>query len=544
MLDKSTILLHYKRKDVQEAMVNSALDREVSIRYADGGFGKRPDVLQYPSDVIELAKRGAASFHVSEERWTNPLLLKPELRKKELDEMRTGWDLVIDIDCPVFEYSRIIAYLIVKAIKRYGISAVSCKFSGNKGFHIGVPYESFPDKVSVKGEMKDIKLLFPDGIRRIAEFLGKKIDSKERGYELTSMILKQDSEEEIAEKTGKPKKELFRTVCNKCETELKKDYRNFDIKMICPHCETENIIKPDIKDNYVACNKCKRIIRIEDMAQEEVCPKCRNKEFVEKFDNSSILEIDSVLISSRHLYRMVYSLHEKSGLASVPVDIDKILEFEREDAKPEGLQVSEIKFLDAAVCKPNEAAKLLQEAFDEDPLIEVDKISFDKEYEVPQSAVPVEFFPPCILRMLNGMQDGKKRALFSMINFLDSLGWSNENIRKLIHDWNEKNEEPLREAYINGQLSHHKNKKKHMLPQNCKSYYEDLRVCFPDMICKKIKNPVNYSHVKVWIKNQEERKKKRGLDNPNLTKEQKEFMMKRKEAEKEFKKKMKEKKDT
>ena len=57
MLDISTILLHYKRKDIQEAIVECARGREVSIRYKNGGFGKRPDILQYPNDVIELDKQ-------------------------------------------------------------------------------------------------------------------------------------------------------------------------------------------------------------------------------------------------------------------------------------------------------------------------------------------------------------------------------------------------------------------------------------------------------------------------------------------------------
>jgi len=447
------------------------------------------------------------------------------------------------MDCPVLEYSGIIAYLVVNALTRYGIAAVSCKFSGNKGFHIGVPFESFPKKVSVKGELKDIRLLFPDSTRRIVEFLAKQIDSKERGYELSSMIQKMDAIDVVAAKMGKTREDMFKTVCKECESEIKKKYRNFDIKMICPYCETENIIPPEIKEDFISCKGCKRILRNNEKGGAQKCQKCGNKEFIQKFDNSSILEIDSVLISSRHLYRMVYSLHEKSGLVSVPVDIDKILDFKREDADPKLVKIGDTVFLDTSKCRPNEAGKLIQEAFDDDPLIEVEEIELNKEYETPRSAIPQEFFPPCIKKMLNGMKDGKKRALFALINFLDSLGWGHDDIANLINEWNEKNEEPLREVYIKGQLKHHKQKKKHMLPQNCKSYYEDLQTCFPDQICQKIKNPVNYAHVKVWIKNNEKnRNKKLPREKPDLTEEQKEFMQKRKEEEKEFKKRMKEKK--
>ena len=239
---------------------------------------------------------------------------------------------------------------------------------------------------------------------------------------------------------------------------------------------------------------------------------------------------------------MVYSFHEKSGLVSVPVDIDHILDFTKDDAKPEGVKIRELKFLDISQCRPNEAGRLIQEAFDDDPLIDVEEVSLSKEYEVPKSAIPEEFFPPCVKKMLGGMKDGKKRALFSLLNFLDSLGWGYEDIEKLVREWNERNEDPLREVYLNGQLRHQKQKKKHMLPQNCKGYYEDLQVCFPDAICRKVKNPVNYAQVRVWIKNNEEnRNKRQPKEKPNLTQEQEEFMKRKKEQQKEFKKKMKEK---
>ena len=66
MITKSQILLHYKRKEIQEAIVDDARDKEVAIKFGDGGFGKRPDVIRYPQDVMELAKQGATSFHASE----------------------------------------------------------------------------------------------------------------------------------------------------------------------------------------------------------------------------------------------------------------------------------------------------------------------------------------------------------------------------------------------------------------------------------------------------------------------------------------------
>src|SRR3989338_9531298 len=163
MLHLSTILKHYKRRDIQEAMVLAAQDREVSVRFGDGGFGKRPDILSYPNDVLEFAKKGATSFHVSEERWRNVMQISTGMKKQELDDARKGWDLVLDIDCKLWDYSKLITHLLIQEIKAHGITAVSCKFSGNKGFHIGIPFEAFPQ--SFQGKVT--KQLFPEGPRRI-----------------------------------------------------------------------------------------------------------------------------------------------------------------------------------------------------------------------------------------------------------------------------------------------------------------------------------------------------------------------------------------
>src|SRR3989344_797185 len=94
------ILKYYSRKDVQKKILESAKDREIGVKYGkDGGFGKRPDVLQFENDILELVKGGATSFHVSEERWKNPLLIETGMSKSQLDNIRKGWDLCL----PSFE---------------------------------------------------------------------------------------------------------------------------------------------------------------------------------------------------------------------------------------------------------------------------------------------------------------------------------------------------------------------------------------------------------------------------------------------------------
>ena len=147
MCELHPTLSYYRRMDVREAIIAAAQDKEIATRYGDGGFGKRPDVLFFPNDVLDAAKSKASSFHASEELWINPLQLRPGMPRQEMDMLRKGWDLILDIDCKSLDYSRIAADLLVEAIMYNGIKSVSVKLSGNHGFHIGVPFEAFPSTV-------------------------------------------------------------------------------------------------------------------------------------------------------------------------------------------------------------------------------------------------------------------------------------------------------------------------------------------------------------------------------------------------------------
>ncbi|MFC1727839.1 hypothetical protein ACFLZ7_00025 [Nanoarchaeota archaeon] len=418
------LLRLYKQPEIQKEIVESAEDKEVAVKFGERGFGKRPDVLQYPSDILELAKQRATSFHCSEELWKNPLQLDPMMRKQDVEELRKGWDLVIDIDCPFLDYSKIAADLIVKALKHHSVNAVSVKFSGNHGFHIAVPFESFPDKV----HETETKLLFPEGARKIALYLKEMIKNH-----LRKALLAQEDIDVIKKKTGKPFSELV----------------------------------PD-----------------------------------GEFDPFSVLSIDTLLISSRHLYRAPYSLNEKSGLVSIPIDPSKILEFDKSNAEPDKVKISSFKFLDRSVAKKGEGKNLIVSAFDFKPSIEEEEIKVRKEYVIPEEAVPEDLFPPCIKLIFKGLRDGKKRSLFVLVNFLVSCGWSYEQIETKLKEWNKKNGEMIKEVLIVGQLRYHKQQKKKILPPNCNNsmYYKDFGVCKPDNLCGKIKNPVQYCRRKVWGK--------------------------------------------
>lgn len=417
---------YYSRRDVREAIVESAKEREAGVKFGEVGFGKRPDVLVYENDVKEFVKKGATSFHISEERWKNPLELKSGMSRNELDKLRKGWDLVIDIDCKFLEFSKICADIVVRALRFNDINELFVKFSGGSGFHIAVPFESFPEEVN--GE--EVVKLFPEGPRIILEYL-------------------------------------------------------------------KNLIKEPLK---------KRMLEMSSIEDIKNVVKIEND-----FDPYSVLGIDSILISSRHMFRAPYSVNEKTNLVSVVVDKNKILEFNLKTAKMENVVIDGNFFRSF---KKNEASQLIIQAFDwniKNKKIEIVKEDKKRNYEMPKIAVGEEYFPPCMNLILKGLkEDGRKRGVFVLINFLKKMNWSYEDIEKILYEWNKKNYEPLREGYIKAQINWFKKQKEVRLPPNCdnKDYYVGMGVCKPDGLCSKIKNPVNYSYRKLSLKSKENIKKK------------------------------------
>lgn len=442
MLTKSTLLKHYKRREVQEALLAHAKNKEISFRYGDI-FGKRPDILSYPRDVLELALQNVTSFHASEELWSNPLSLNSNLARKDLDQLRIGWDLVLDIDCKFIEYSKICADLVIKFLKYCGVKAVSCKFSGNKGFHIGVPFEAFPDEVG----NQPTRELFPEAPRRIALYVKENIKDE---LGLRILALEDNDFSKVMEKTGAEREKII-------------SYNKNSLGTMVPYLNVE-----------------------------------------------PFLEIDTILLSSRHLYRMPYSLHEKSGLVSLPIDPESVLFFQKDQAQPETMVIPSIIFLDRQNVTES-ARRLLLQALDFEIKLPTESEPKNSYEEIKiESPIKELFFPPCVKKILLGMEDGKKRSVFILMNFLGQLGWSKEEIKAFILNWNkEKNREPLRANYIFGQLSSFKEKDK--LPPNCNNegYYKGLAICQPDSLCAKIKNPVNYTLIR-WKSDLRERMEQKG----------------------------------
>lgn len=191
-MDLNDIIRYYSRKDVQEAILESAKDREIGARFVNNTFGKRPDILQYPNDILQLAKQGIISINISLERWKRPLDLQPNMKREDLDNNRMAWDLILDIDCEVLDYSRVAADLLCKALNFYRVP-FTIKFSGRAGFHLFVPYESFPETIAGK----ETRRMFPEAARIVAEYLSEMIKPP-----LAKELLKRYPIAEIQRNTG------------------------------------------------------------------------------------------------------------------------------------------------------------------------------------------------------------------------------------------------------------------------------------------------------------------------------------------------------
>ena len=144
---RSIIKLYYSKPEIQKVLFSFSQNREICPRYFES-FGKRPDSFQYESDIFELVKKGATSFHCSEEIWSDALKLTTNLTKTQLDNLREGWDLLIDIDSRYIDYSKIAAEVILDFLKLHRVKNVGIKFSGSKGMHLIIPWKAFPKQIN------------------------------------------------------------------------------------------------------------------------------------------------------------------------------------------------------------------------------------------------------------------------------------------------------------------------------------------------------------------------------------------------------------
>lgn len=395
----------YYSREVCAAIAEAARDREVAFALPDGRYGTRPNVIKYPRDVEAMLRDGAVSFHGSIERWRNPLELSTELPKFRMEELRIGWDFIIDIDCNFgLEFAKKTASVFLKALDSFKIADCSLKFSGNRGFHIGVPFEVFPEEI----DGKEARLLYPGLPKKIVEYL--------KGV---------------------------------CVDKLRKEVLKADVP------------KPD-----------------------------RN---IEEVDPYAFVDIDSGVFSSRHMFRMPYCLHQKTGLVSLPIRVRDLDSFQPEMAKPENVSVKE-KFLEREVV--SDATELVRSALFHAEFIKKEEDVAEKRDFAPITSPVQEFaFPPCIKKIASGLSDGKKRSAFVLSTFLLNIGWNEGAVLNYLREWNKKNEEPLRDNFLLLTLKSQTRRRKAQTPPNCgnESYYKNFGVCLPDGLCAKIKNPLSYA---------------------------------------------------
>lgn len=434
-IDFTRVWNWYSRESVQRAILEVAKNREVTSVYKEGNFGKRPNTLNFPGDVLQAVAEGSVAFHGSVEHWSNPMKLDVGMTKPDQDKLRTGWDIFIDPDVPDFEIAKIVVGHVIEALKDHGVMNYSVKFSGGKGFHIGIPFRSIPEKIN----FQQSSAMYPDLLQKIIEFLKWYLRDQ-----LKESLLALGPPNVISQRVNKPLAEIA----------------------------DENGIDP-----------------------------------------FKVVKMD--IFSMRHLFRLPYSLHESSMLVSLPIRPDKVSAFQKEMAQPEKVKIDE-KFLQQKV-PSHDAEALVVEALDwaskhkleVKEIVPIQKKVFQKARYISEN-----MFPPCIKHILeNGLSDGRKRAVFVLINFLRNMGWDMEQVEKKLVEWNEKNYPPLRTNYLRGQLRWHFRSEKPMLPPNCdnENYYKSLGV---HGLCQQlheanVKNPVSYPFRLLKARSQEKRRKKR-----------------------------------
>ncbi|TRZ55695.1 hypothetical protein D4Q76_00025 [archaeon] len=405
---KFQILKYYSQPFVQSKISEFSKGREVVGRLEDDRYARRPDVILYPKDVPEKVKQGAVSFHCSVERWHNPMQLSSEMRESEMRELRSGWDFIIDIDAKAkLEHAKMAAQTVISFLKEFGINPTA-KFSGRRGFHIGISGEAFPKKI----DFSEISGMYPEAPRAMAGFIREKISDR-----LMDLLVKIEGGVAALMKTA--------------EAKTLSPYEFIDIE----------------------------------------------KEW-----------------GNRHLFRMPYSLHEKTWLASVPLSEKQLKTFEPAQAKPENIKKFDSAFLKN---KLEEASELLMQALEwqskqvQPALVQKN----DKKHSEIKNEIPEQFFPPCVKNILAGIGDGRKRSVFTLSAFLKYMNWTPEHIEKRVEEWNGKNPSPISNATIRSQLKWHLRQNRKIFPANCDSdlFYKSIGVCKPDNTCHGLKNPINYA---------------------------------------------------
>jgi len=354
--------------------------------------------------------------------------------------------------------------------------------------------------------------MFPEWPRAICGYLAEVVKK-----ELENYIFEDETLSEIVRRTGKSKEDLIIRECVSCHRPaIKKEL----VVWICDSCnKLGELIKLDNK-RVPKCPECREVLVEQRREDVFFCNYCdirsdKNPELFEKKDkfvSNKLIDADLILVAPRHLFRMPYSLHEKTALASIVIDSDKIKDFQITDARP--LKVKVRDFYPEVV--EGEAKDLLLQGLDwqeqrdkrenemkdkKENVVRLDNVPKKKGdfQKVVIEEPPVEIFPPHIKNLLKGVgQDGRKRALFILMSFFSSLGAKENYIEKMINEWNDRNYLPLKKGYIQSQFSWYRRNPNRLPPNFDNAIYKELGVEGIDDLVKQTKNPVSYA-VKKWF---------------------------------------------
>lgn len=490
--------LYYSNPKLQEYMIEFSKNREVVPRYFEG-FGKRPDMIQYPSDVIGLVQKGATSFHCSEELWNDPLQLQSSMSPREVADLRKSWDLLIDIDSPYLDFSKIACVLVCNALEDHGVFDYGIKFSGSKGFHIIVSGEAFPDEF----EDMIMKESFPQWPRAIVGYLIENIRA-DYNKKIVSLGLNLEA---LKQRTKLDEKDITEFLCPNCSQPVEQTNK---VTLKCEDCGA-TVERPNMKvtNRVMRCTSCPGKF---DVIKEEpffVCQHCGAKSvdfqnesgggrvvfskaareqsrnyatnFEKTYSGQKVGGFDLVLVAPRHLFRMPYSLHEKTTLASVVINKKDVENFTPIMAQPLKVELKPFLKKTSKGC----GRELLRRALEwsgkreenEKRMFEAKVEKVKKEYvQKDYSFLTEKDFPDPIKKLLKGLEDGKKRGLFILLSFLRSIGYKKDQTDVLARQWNERNQEPLKEGYIRSQVEWQYRQRKPIMPPNYSNdaFYKDL----------------------------------------------------------------------
>ncbi len=402
-MNRHQLVEYYSNDHVVNELLKNAKNREVAGALWDGRYDQRPNILQYPSDVVQMVRKGITSFHYSVEHWSNPMGLTNE----NYEKLRTGWDMLMDIDSKLgLDESKLAANLICRLLRKYGIKP-GIKFSGRRGFHICIPWPLFPKEI----DYKPLQKMYPEAPRIITSFIRRKIGKK---------LLR----------------ELVRT------------------------------------------KGAKKLIEVIG----EVPSKLNPFYFVEIEKNWG----------NRHMFRAPYSLNEKTWLVSVPLAHKDLKGFSPKEAEFD--KVLSGSHPDFFVVE-GDASSLLTDAMDSYALRKKEVVKKEIKKVRWERKVEEEFFPPCIKMILEGLQEGRKRSVFTLVSFLKMMNWSPEEIENKVFEWNERNRPPLPRAVLMAQLRW--NLVNDRTPPNCTNdtFFKSIGIydaCSNLVDHSKIKNPIAY----------------------------------------------------